>query len=567
MLLVKKLGVAAMVVIAVVALGAAGVVGARSWLAVPTAAALEAKGEKRVMRPVVEGVVVDASGKAVAGAHVYLADPYHPVTVYDDQQARAAWVETSGHAGQAGYDQKPANRLFTTTNDQGKFRFEAAEIPLLIVKQNPAATAPVRSAFGPEDFAVVVACEKGFAHVASEAFKAAGNQIAVSPWGEIEGTLRREGKPVPHVPVRLSRMTHLWEGYPFMVQYEDQVITDEAGHFKFPQVAPGGAWLTHSASGGAMGIGDQAAYVRVEPGKSHLADLGGKGRPVIGQLVEPANSRERMIWVDTYHHSGGSMRIEPYPVWDQPANWFEFSWQQRAASYAKWSAGEAGRIHNENLFPIQVEVRPDGTFRAPDVPPGKYKLSLSTYEGGRARELLGGLSTIVEVEPPAPGKTAEPQDLGRLTMTIKERLQPGDAAPDFAVKRLDGNGQIKLSDSKGKLVVLQFWSSELPAAAMDLQYLQRVAALAEQQKDKLAVIGIIIGIGLGPDHTQMRKLAEEAGMTWPQGATEPSSKCAYDYHVTLYGLFLIGPDGKILARHLSERQIMPAMEKALKEMR
>jgi hypothetical protein len=65
----------------------------------------------------------------------------------------------------------------------------------------------------------------------------------------------------------------------------------------------------------------------------------------------------------------------------------------------------------------------------------------------------------------------------------------------------------------------------------------------------------------------MRKLAEEAGMTWPQGATEPSSKCANDYHVTLYGLFLIGPDGKILARHLSERQIMPAVEKALKEMR
>jgi peroxiredoxin len=299
--------------------------------------------------------------------------------------------------------------------------------------------------------------------------------------------------------------------------------------------------------------------VRVESGKSHLVNLGGNGKPVIGQLVEPANSRERVIWVDTYHHSGGSMRIEPYPVWVQPANWFEFSWEQRAASYAKWSATEAGRIHNENLFPIQVDVRPDGTFRAPDVPPGKYKLSLSTYEGGRARELLGGLSMIVQVEPVAPGKTAEPQDLGRLTMTIKERLQVGDAAPDFAVKRLDGNGQIKLSDYKGKLVVLQFWSWELPVEAMDLKYIRQVAALAEREKDKLAVIGI----GLGNDPQRMAKMAEDGGMTWPQGGTQQESKVANDYHVTMYGLFLIGPDGKILARQLNEREIMSAVEKAL----
>jgi peroxiredoxin len=275
--------------------------------------------------------------------------------------------------------------------------------------------------------------------------------------------------------------------------------------------------------------------------------------------LEPANSRERIIWVDTYNHTGGSMRIEPYPLWDQPANWFENSWGQRAVKYAKWSTGEAGRIHNENLFPIQIDVRPDGTFRAADVPPGKYKLSLSTYEGGRARELLGGLSMIVDVEPIAPGKPADPQDLGRLTMTIKERLQPGDAAPDFAVNRLDGKGQLKLADYKGKLLMLQFWSSELPADAMDLKYLQRVAALAEQHKDKLAMVGI----GLGRDNEQMRKMSDDAGMNWPQSGTEQWSKTANDYHVTLYGLFLIAPDGKILSRQMSEREIMPAVEKAL----
>jgi len=563
MFLVKKLVLAASLAL-LLFMGVGAVIVAKGGAGAQAAEANKPqKADGHLLRPPIEGRVVDADGKPLAGAQVCLADPDHPVTVYSHEQARATWVEVpSGHAGQAGYDHKPANRLFTTTDGQGRFRFESAEIPLLNRKQEPALTTPPTSAFFPEDFAVVVASEKGFAHVMPAEFAAAGNQVTVSAWGQIEGTLRSEAKPLPNVPVRLSRMTHLWEGYPFLVQYEDQVMTDDGGHFKFAQVAPGDAWLTHSASGAAMGIGDQAAYVRVEPGKSHQVELGGTGRPVLGQLVEPANSREKMIWVDTYHHTGGTMRIEPYPVWDQPANWFEFSWEQRALKYASWSAGEAGRIHNENLFPFQVDVRPDGTFRIADVPPGKYKLSLSTYEGGRARELLGGLSAIVQVEPVAAGQPAEPQDLGPLTMTIKERLQAGDAAPDFAVNRLDGKGQLKLADYKGKLLVLQFWSSELPAEAMDLKYLQRVAALAEQQKEKLAMIGI----GLGRDNEHMRKMADAAGINWPQGGTEQWSKTANDYHVTLYGLFLIGPDGKILARQLSERQIMPAVEKALREM-
>jgi len=564
MLLAKKMVLAASLALLLL-MGVGVVVVAKGGAGAKAAEANKPqKADGHLVRPPVEGRVVDADGRPLAGAQVYLADPHHPVTVYTDEQARAAWCEVpSGYAGQAGYDHKPANRLFTTTDGQGKFRFEAAEIPFWDAKPKPALTSPPTPAFYPESFAVVVASEKGFAHVMPDEFAAAGNKIAVSAWAQIEGTLRSEGKPLPNVPVRLSRMTHLWEGYPFMVQYEDQVRTDDLGHFKFAQVAPGDAWLTHSASGAAMGIGDQAAYVRVEPGKSHQVDLGGNGRPVIGQLVEPENSRERIIWVDTYHHTGGTMRIEPYPVWDQPANWFEFSPEQRAAKYAKWSASEAGRIHNENLFPFLVDVRPDGTFRAADVPPGKYKLSLSTYEGGRARELLGGLSTIVQVEPIAAGKPADLQDLGRLTMTIKERLQAGDAAPEFAVNRLDGKGQIKLADYKGKLLMLQFWSSELPAEAMDLKYLQRVAALAEQQKEKLAMVGI----GLGRDNEQMRKMVDDAGINWPQGGTEQWSKCANDYHVTLYGLFLIGPDGKILSRQLSEREIMPAVEKALREMR
>ncbi len=168
----------------------------------------------------------------------------------------------------------------------------------------------------------------------------------------------------------------------------------------------------------------------------------------------------------------------------------------------------------------------------------------------------------MQVEPIAAGQAAQPQDLRRLTVTVHERLQVGDVAPEFAVARLDGKGQLRLADYKGKLVLLQFWWSELPTAALDLKYLQPVAALAEREKDKL----VVIGIGLGANREQMHKMADQGGMSWQLGGAEEDSKVARDYHVVPYGLFLIGPDGKIIGRQLSEREIMPAVEKALREM-
>jgi hypothetical protein len=356
----------------------------------------------------------------------------------------------------------------------------------------------------------------------AEAFAAAGNQIAVSPWGEIEGTLRSEGKALPNAAVRLSRMTHLWEGWPFMVQYEDEVKTDDLGHFKFAQVAPGDAWLTHSASGRQMGIGDQSAYVRVESGKTHQVDLGGKGRPVIGQLVEPANSREKVIWVDTYHYSGGTLRIEPYPMWDQPANWFENSWEQRAAKYAKWSATEAGRIHNENLFPIQIDVWPDGTFRAADVPPGKYKLSLSTYEGGKARELLGGLSMIVQVEPVAAEKAAEPQDLGRLTMVDQGAIAGGRCSAGIC-------GEAAGWQRRDQAVGLQ---GEAGGASILVVGAFRQRRLSRNSSAPGRIGGAAEGKAggywhwHGPRSSEMRKTADQAEMNWPLGVMEQGSSKA-----------------------------------------
>ena len=79
MLMIKKAVVAAALALFLLGgIGAAVVVKSNSAATPAQATAPQKAGETRAMRPVVQGTVVDAAGKAVAGAQVYLADPDHP---------------------------------------------------------------------------------------------------------------------------------------------------------------------------------------------------------------------------------------------------------------------------------------------------------------------------------------------------------------------------------------------------------------------------------------------------------------------------------------------------------
>ena len=58
------------------------------------------------------------------------------------------------------------------------------------------------------------------------------------------------------------------------------------------------------------------------------------------------------------------------------------------------------------------------------------------------------------------GRSNEPLDLGTITVKL-EALQIGDLAPDFDVERIgtpEKGRRVKLSDYRGKLVLLDFWA-------------------------------------------------------------------------------------------------------------
>jgi len=81
----------------------------------------------------------------------------------------------------------------------------------------------------------------------------------------------------------------------------------------------------------------------------------------------------------------------------------------------------------------------------------------------------------------------------------------GAAAPDFALRAAVG-GNVRLSEHRGEVVVLSFWSSRCSVCRMQLRALSR--SLATYQSAGLA----IYGVGVDDDPAQALRFARSAGV-------------------------------------------------------
>ncbi len=379
--------------------------------------------------------------------------------------------------------------------------------------------------------------------------------------GRVEGIVRVGAKPGVHMEVILERNEPMPTGRKPR-RRPNTKTTDRKGRFVFENVEPGewrvGLFKQYSLrnTGGytRMSTSSHAVRFGLDAGKTARVQIGGTGRPVVGRLVPPKGEDVQVAF-----EGGSARRIwlktprPPYPK--------DLSDDERRAWYEKWCRSDEGKALWRQRRTYVVDVAPDGTFRAEDIPPGDYALHIEVARRGEELGRASGYAGMNFTVPPIPaGRSDKPLDLGEVAVVFEKRLEVGQPAPDFEVVTVDGK-PVKLADYKGKWVLLDFWATWCGPCKAETPNLKAVW-------DRFGKGPRFAMIGLSIDKTpaEPRDYAKQNGLGWVQGFVKggTGSKIAQDYCVRgIPSILLIGPDGKIRATRLRGKRIEPAVESAL----
>jgi cytochrome c biogenesis protein CcmG, thiol:disulfide interchange protein DsbE len=140
-------------------------------------------------------------------------------------------------------------------------------------------------------------------------------------------------------------------------------------------------------------------------------------------------------------------------------------------------------------------------------------------------------------------KASTPNPNGMLSeLGADTGLEPGATAPDFALAKLSGGDTVKLSDYRGRPVVVNFWASWCHPCRKEFPLL--AAARTKYKGDDLA----IIGVSFRDIPSDSRRFVKDQEATWTF-ARDDRGAVAKDYGVrAVPQTFFIDADGTIRDR-------------------
>jgi thiol-disulfide isomerase/thioredoxin len=205
----------------------------------------------------------------------------------------------------------------------------------------------------------------------------------------------------------------------------------------------------------------------------------------------------------------------------------------------------------------------NGIFRVDNVPPGQYTLSLNPSDPEDEyynRHPIGSLIKITSVPDEPNARVNAPYDIGALELTIHPRVKLGATVPPFEAKTSDGK-VIKLSDFRGKPVLLHFWGLNLGYSSYDLQVLKEF-------NDNYAAAGklAIIGYNLDTDARRAEQFASNQGMNWTQTYLGNWSETPVSAMFGVNGnsvCVLVDAEGKVAAGNLRSSALRTALSNAM----
>ncbi|WEK17575.1 MAG: TlpA disulfide reductase family protein [Candidatus Pedobacter colombiensis] len=147
-----------------------------------------------------------------------------------------------------------------------------------------------------------------------------------------------------------------------------------------------------------------------------------------------------------------------------------------------------------------------------------------------------------------------------VRMSKLKTVQIGQPAPEFTINGIDGK-PIKLSDFKGKYVMLDFWASWCTPCRQENP---NVVKAYNTYKDKNFTI---LGISLDKDATAWKSAVAADKLTWAQASDlkDFESPTAMLYAIeAIPSSYIIDPSGKIIAKNLRGEELDAFLSKTLR---
>jgi peroxiredoxin len=137
-------------------------------------------------------------------------------------------------------------------------------------------------------------------------------------------------------------------------------------------------------------------------------------------------------------------------------------------------------------------------------------------------------------------------------------LEIGNPAPDFQLDNLDGQS-ISLSDSRGRLVLVNFWASWCPPCRSEMPFIQNIFTDKKWAEEGL----IVLAIDIGESPSTVREFVKKEGLTFPV-LLDIEREVSIEYYVrAIPTTYFIDREGIIRAIKIGAFSDLPEIERTL----
>jgi len=365
----------------------------------------------------------------------------------------------------------------------------------------------------PAKLFVVIANRSGFGWLPNEDLTN-GATLVVHPWAGIEGAWRNRNKPMAGETLELSVDKNLYPVPPVLMDHVE-TVTDANGRFLFTNAPPLKLLITR--------LGTAIASLDMTAGGTKKLEILTHGRTVLGK-VGVGNGFDTNI--DLSNFSGA------------------------LDSAIRNSDGSRQTFH--------FQTSSNGDFELNPIEPGDYTISGNLWQDNRHVADLDPVSIHVPAD--TPESADAPFDIGAVALTPVVHLKVGDLAPGFTATTVDGR-TLRLSDFRGRYVLLDFWATWCFWCVKEIPNMK--ATWDDFGADKRLAM---VSLSLDADPALPARYAKIHDIHWTQGFLGDWSDNKVTPKYGVFGIpsiFLIGPDGRIVATGLRGPKIKEAVASAL----